>query len=1615
MNRSVGNSWIFKGGVLNKQLIFLPGFLLVALCANAWGATGTVSITNPKDDITITDNNVVVNGTYSLTSDATPRGYGPNGFPCSDGVGGVYRLPYQPDEHNANTGVYAKLQYTLDGQVITSSHVIRGIGTGSFGKTFYGLAFGVNHTITVSLIDIWGATCAGNGWTGSPVTGDQIGQDSHTFLICALTISSFTSDVSQIDPGAGNIANLRGTIAGAGTSPTWTLDIKDQSGKVVQSFAGSGSAVSAQWDGKDGAGQSVQDGTYTATLVAKAGSDACTQSKSLTINVKNSCQLKITTISGSSETIDPIAGGSVKVSADIYDIPGASYTWEFTLPNGKSVSGSASGSTKASATWDGRNANGKIMKPEPGQTISATIILKVTDTKNPGCADSETKNVTISWTNDCKLQITFGSSANAASGNLSHSQPVFSTKGASLPTSITLYYNSLDSYNGPLGIGWTHNYNSAIGESSDGYVVLQEGDGGRNVYTKSGNGYISQSGDYSVLSRNTDGTFVVAQKDGTTYNFGTNGKIASIVDRNGNAMSFAYTNGNLITITDSAGRVTTIRYDMANHVASITDPSGNVNSFTVNNNTLTSVAYPGGGTWSYAYDAAFMLTKTDPNGNTTTYTYDDQHRVASSLAEGNTRLISYPTNTGTTKTTTFTETDGGVWQYTYDTQAGTLTQKTDPQGGVTSYTYDGNRNTLSTTEPDGSATTYTYDASGNMASVTDALGQTTSYTYNTFGQVLTVTDSQGNTTTNGYDEKGNLTSTTDATGATTSYEYDTQGHVTKMTNPVGQSTEFTYDQSGNLSSVTDPTGATTSFTYDAAGNVTSQTDANGNTTRFEYDSDNRLTKVTDPAGNVTTFGYDKNGNRTSQTDANGNVTRFEYNAKGQLIKAIDALGNSTTYTYGGAGCPSCGGGGDKLTSIIDANGNTTSYEYDQLGRKTKEIDALGNATLYSYDAKGNILTKTDANGHVTSFVYDPLGRVKEQTDALLGVVKFEYSPKGQVTKVVDALGNATDYEYDTAGRVIKTVSPDTGTTTYTYNSTGTLATITDAGNVTISYRYDALNRLTTIDFPTDVDIAYTYDDCSNGKGRVCTMTDQAGTTEYEYEKRGRIVKEKKTILGVTYTTSYSYDKAGTLKSITLPSGRQVTYTYDKVNRPAGVTTKLKNTTVLASSMAYDPASNLASITLGNGLTPSYTYNAARRISTIAVPGVMSLSYGYDPIGNITNITDAVDPAKSKTYAYDSLDRLASAMGPWGTLAWTYDANGNRLVQGNGVHYAYTYSANRLATVSNGHIDYYQYDNNGNTTNDGQKDFVYNQNQRLIRAELDGKTLVEYTYNANGQRVIKKTGPATTNSASSQNMVYHFDLNGKLIAETAGNGKMIAEYVYLSSQPLAMISKQANNERTYYYHNDHLGTPQKLTDATGTVVWFADYKPFGEATITESTITNNLRFPGQYYDAVTGLNYNYYRDYNPTIGRYIESDPIGIRRGKNHLYVYVANNPAKFTDPWGLKNYSNPDLGQFGPVPNAIYDFIDNYLKMRDANTIGADKYFHCMANCQAAKEGPVGSGIAGLTSECRELSDEHIKGDPRSACDADRKANRCGREGNPDVPCKETCSPFRPAGLDSKY
>jgi RHS repeat-associated protein len=143
-------------------------------------------------------------------------------------------------------------------------------------------------------------------------------------------------------------------------------------------------------------------------------------------------------------------------------------------------------------------------------------------------------------------------------------------------------------------------------------------------------------------------------------------------------------------------------------------------------------------------------------------------------------------------------------------------------------------------------------------------------------------------------------------------------------------------------------------------------------------------------------------------------------------------------------------------------------------------------------------------------------------------------------------------------------------------------------------------------------------------------------------------------------------------------------------------------------------------------------------------------------------------------------------------------------------------------------------------------------------------------------------------------IFHYDLMGHIIAETNQSGQMLAEYVYLGDQLLAMIKP---GEQAYYFHNDHLGTPQVLTDGNGSVAWKATYTPFGQANITVGTVENNFRLPGQYYDQETGLHYNYFRYYNPQTGRYITPDPIGLEGGIN-LFVYT-NNPVNYIDPYGL--------------------------------------------------------------------------------------------------------------------
>ena len=415
--------------------------------------------------------------------------------------------------------------------------------------------------------------------------------------------------------------------------------------------------------------------------------------------------------------------------------------------------------------------------------------------------------------------------------------------------------------------------------------------------------------------------------------------------------------------------------------------------------------------------------------------------------------------------------------------------------------------------------------------------------------------------------------------------------------------------------------------------------------------------------------------------------------------------------------------------------------------------------------------------------------------------------------------------------------------------------------------YDALKRLTAVQFPADStqNITYTYDSTSDtyGKGRLTGRTDPSGSYTFHYDAQGNITKEEKTISSVLYTTEYTYNKDNVLTSITYPSGRPVTYTLDQTGRVTQVGTTLNgNPKTLASSISYVPYGGITGLTYGNTLSLSQGYDNQYRMSSIVVGSILNKTYGYDPNGNIISTDDG-------------------------------EPSGNEASENAGT-YSYQQTTNKLTQIQGELNVVYGYNANGNITSANNRTFVYDLSNRLIRVEENSVTIAEYVYNALNQR-IKKILPGETR-------IFHYDLQGRLIAETNASGATLGEYFYLGNQPLAMIRP---GEALYYYHNDHLGTPQILTNDSGTVSWKAVYSPFGEADITIGTVENPLRFPGQYYDQETGLHYNWNRYYEPKTGRYLTPDPIGLQAGIN-LFVYGINNPINYVDPSGLLGCKPPE-------------------------------------------------------------------------------------------------------------
>jgi len=502
--------------------------------------------------------------------------------------------------------------------------------------------------------------------------------------------------------------------------------------------------------------------------------------------------------------------------------------------------------------------------------------------------------------------------------------------------------------------------------------------------------------------------------------------------------------------------------------------------------------------------------------------------------------------------------------------------------------------------------------------------------------------------------------------------------------------------------------------------------------------------------------------------------------------------------------------------------------------------------------------------------------------------------------------------------VIQESNPNTGTAVYYYDTTGNRNKRVAATGAVTQYTYDALDRVLTMTFPADSteNVAYTYDQSGHGSGigRLTSVSDAAGSLSRSYDQLGNLLTDARNTSAAMLTTSYTYDPANRIASITYPSGTAVTYTRDTMGRVTSVSAQPSGgtSTPVASSVGYEPFGPDTGFRYGSAGQETRGFDQDYRLTNVTSLGTVrrglvhvfeNLSYAYYPTNNVQTITDNLNSGNSQSLSYDSLQRLSEAAGSYGSLGYTYDGDGNQLTQALGATttgYGYGTGSDQLATISVGGVQTqaigYTADGRMASLNPGIQtpgsqyitSLSYNQDAQLSAVNAGSGALASYAYDGFGQRLIKAV-------SASYGEIYQYGQDGALLEETNSSGVAQADYIYLNGRPVAVV----NGSTFYFLHDDLLGTPQVASDGSQNIQWQAGYEPFGTTTSISGTITQNLRFPGQYFDVESGWNHNGFRDYAPELGRYIEPDPLGRLGSGNDRYVYVGNNPTDFIDPLGL--------------------------------------------------------------------------------------------------------------------
>jgi RHS repeat-associated protein len=870
-----------------------------------------------------------------------------------------------------------------------------------------------------------------------------------------------------------------------------------------------------------------------------------------------------------------------------------------------------------------------------------------------------------------------------------------------------------------------------------------------------------------------------------------------------------------------------------------------------------------------------LLRVTDADGIVTraNLTYTPSGQVATEDRPNGLKLA-YAYVAGTNLLQSLTETQGTTsrkttWDYTTKRQVYRITQTNGVDADlVVDFRYDAAGQLVSVENP------------GSSYSGPDATGPSVMrFTLDTEGNALSMTKSATQVTQwqdRLFDEYNRLDKLIEV-GSVKDYDYHPDGTLSKVTDGRGNATTYTYDAFKRMTRVLRPDGSAQAYAYDAQDHLVRVVDGNDATTTYAIDDLGNRLEVSSPDAGRTTTAYDDAGNPVVRTDAKGQVTRSTYTAGGRL-KTVDRPGvaDDETYAY-----DACANGVARTCRIDSGNGEYVAYEYDAFGN-VATVKTPNGTLAYAYDAAGNVTAITYPSGRRVTYAHNSAGQVTyvRLVDGLRTfdlAYDIQHLPMGPAASWRYGNGQSEARAYDAAYRPLQLGVPGKFAMTFPeYDGNGNLARRVVDGQAE-TFGYDVNDRLQAASGGFGLR-DYGYDAGGNRR----TLTADGVVTQSNYATASnRLLSDTAWTYGRDANgnttqradaqgigTQYSYTASNQLQGVNpigAPVGQTAVYLFNALGQRT-----LKSTGSGDRRFVYALDGTLLSESLVDGsVVEEYVYLDGKLLALLGKPTKPATPPAVDQIVDDTaGSFTGTWAAKNSQVGYNGKFRQLTIGAPYqpsDTFTWNYSP------PIDGMYDIWVWWVRK-------------------PTDGTRTDYLVNGYQ--VASILHAKQ-VQGSWAYLGNFPLGAGGTPLQLSEYSNSPTY---------------GSLAGSYLMADAVRFKLVEADTGLEGNYSYAIvDQVGAPQAVMDRAGRLVWRATYDPFGAASVDAdpdhdgALFSLNLRLPGQYFDGETGFHYNHMREYDPSTGRYLESDPIGLGGGKN-TFAYAEGNPIGRADATGLLAY-----------------------------------------------------------------------------------------------------------------